>query len=246
MSAPNLLDLAATSYLRPDTGRGVEQIAHGIDPASGDHTAGEPAIDGLAAHPEIPSELAPNACLLPEPGHRQGLKEIPKWGGVGIGLTHAVPLARTVGDCQPPADNVKSYMSIMGLRAAITGGLRLLREESGLSLAQVARKAGGSRQGINDLERGKNGDMLDTVERIALACGGRIAVLIASKSRSAQIDAAERLAESSPAEAAPILRLLAALAQLPAYEREMFALMAESRLSAIRAQQAPDAARRSG
>lgn len=133
----------------------------------------------------------------------------------------------------------------MGLRSDILGSVRPLREAAGLSLRQLAKRLKVSHQGLADLESGRTGEFLDSIERTIEALGGAVVGVVLPPALAGRAPMLHRLAEMHPDDAAVRLRLLDALDELPPAEQEMIAIMAEVRAAAI-SRERPAGARRTG
>ena len=194
---------------------------------------------GVAAGEVVGHALPSQADQRPEGGVGLALGPV---GGQQVaqregGRFHAVRVHRTPGPCQAPPNNPTSYFSDMGtmppLRDRFARLLHELRAEAALSLAQVAKKTGLSRTAISELERGKYGKALDTMEAVAIACGAQLHILaLRREDRDLRtvLDACDHL---PPDGVAALARLALSLERLPPMERDLLAWTAEVRVDAL-------------
>lgn len=232
---PHHLEARPAAQLGADLSRRRQEVAEGVNPDCGHPSVSEPVVEGLPA-PQL--ELLGHPGLPAEPlvwGRNQGFEhrcELDDMQRIGGGV-HDVVNTTTPRKRQVYYDKPRRYTERMSLRSDVSEQLRALRAGAGLSLGQVASKLGLSRSAMNDWERGKNGGTLDTIEEMAAACGGAIAIIIGAAADKPKVDAVRQIAMMSPAEVAPLLRFLAVWNDLPPFEREMVARMAEVRAEAL-------------
>lgn len=98
------------------------------------------------------------------------------------GNTFDVPWDLVLHHCEPsyPYFKGRQAREAEGSRAARIGSrVRSLREQRGLSVAELARRAGLLRPNLSRLESGKHAPTLDTLERVAAAMGATVADVVA-------------------------------------------------------------------
>lgn len=128
------------------------------------------------------------------------------------------------------------------LREQLSAGLLHLRTSAGLSLGQLAAATGFSRPSLNALERGLSGGVLDSADRYAQGCKGRLVVVAAARGEEERADLAEALATLPLPDVRVLTRLVAARPELPDHEWALLADATELRVRAIRAANPPAAA----
>lgn len=97
------------------------------------------------------------------------------------------------------------------LRQQLADGLRALREAKGVSLEQVARRAGLSRQGVHSLETARTGEQLDRLDAIADALGADLRVSVARRDAGLSVEeVVSLLAALDPADVVQIAELIRA------------------------------------
>lgn len=98
------------------------------------------------------------------------------------GNTFDIPWDLVLHHCEPsyPYFKGRQAREAEGSRATRIGQrVRLLREQRGLSVAELARRADILRPNLSRLESGKHMPSLDTLERVAAALGTTVAEVVA-------------------------------------------------------------------
>lgn len=119
------------------------------------------------------------------------------------------------------------------LRAVTAAALQRRREERGLSLEAVARRAGLTKGGVHSIETGRTGDFLDRLDDLATALGARWSLALISADEADHEREAIADLQAVPRELLPELRLLLqAWPSLTEDDRALMAVLAERRKKA--------------
>ena len=180
--------------------RDREGGADGRQPLGRNAATGEPGVHHAALDADGAREL--------RLGDVVGGEQVVEHVGVLTVKTTAPP-----GGCQHREDTLMGYVSavVTPLRQQLADGLRALREAKGVSLEQVARRAGLSRQGVHSLETARTGEQLDRLDAIADALGADLRVSVARRDAGLSVEeVVSLLAALDPADVVQIAELIRA------------------------------------